>query len=112
RRFEPALSDVEGWEYLWVVYWFHLNSDWHPKVLPPRSKVKRGVFATRSPHRPCPIGLSAVRLVRVEGLSVHVEGVDMLDGSPVLDLKPYVAAADAIAEAGSGWLADKDPIAP
>jgi len=112
RDFEHALEDLEGWEYLWVLYWFHLNEGWRPKVLPPRSNVRRGVFATRSPHRPSPIGMSVVRLVRVEGLSVHVRGVDMVDGTPVLDLKPYVATADAIPDARAGWLTTPDPIAP
>jgi tRNA (adenine37-N6)-methyltransferase len=104
--FLPALSDLDRWEYLWVLYWFHENRGWRPKVLPPRSKKKRGVFATRSPHRPNPIGLSVVRLERVEGFSVHVRGVDMLDGSPLLDVKPYVAYADALPGAGGGWLGD------
>jgi tRNA (adenine37-N6)-methyltransferase len=112
RDFEDALSDLDGWEYLWVVYWFHLNDGWRPKVLPPRSKTRRGVFATRSPHRPSPIGISVVRLERVLGLTVHVRGVDMVDGSPVLDLKPYVAAADSIPDAGAGWLSPPDPITP
>ena len=105
KNFEDALSDLEGWEYLWVLYWFHENTTWRPKVLPPRSAHKRrGVFATRSPHRPNPIGLSVVRLERVEGLTVHVKGVDMLDGSPLLDIKPYVPAADAFPAARTGWL--------
>jgi tRNA-Thr(GGU) m(6)t(6)A37 methyltransferase TsaA len=112
RHFEDALSDLDGWEYLWVVYWFHLNDHWRPKVLPPRSKIRRGVFATRSPHRPCPIGLSVVRLERILGLTIHVRGVDMVDGSPVLDLKPYVAAADSVPDARAGWLTTPDPIAP
>jgi tRNA-Thr(GGU) m(6)t(6)A37 methyltransferase TsaA len=102
--FEHALSDLSGWEYLWVVYWFHRNEGWRPKVLPPRSERRRGVFATRSPHRPNPIGLSVVRLEQVEGLTVHVRGVDMLDGSPLLDIKPYVAYADALPGARAGWL--------
>jgi tRNA-Thr(GGU) m(6)t(6)A37 methyltransferase TsaA len=112
RGFEHALADLAGWEYLWVLYWFHLNEGWRPKVLPPRSRVRRGVFATRSPHRPSPIGMSVVRLVRVDGLSVHVRGVDMVDGTPVLDLKPYLAAADSIPGAGAGWLTTPDPVAP
>jgi len=112
RDFEHALADIEGWEYLWVLYWFHLNDGWRPKVLPPRSKVRRGVFSTRSPHRPNPIGMSVVRLVRVEGLTLVVRGVDMVDGTPVLDLKPYVAAADSIPDARAGWLTTPDPIAP
>jgi hypothetical protein len=72
------------------------------------------VFATRSPHRPNPLGLSAVRLVRIEGLTLHVQDIDMLDGTPVLDLKPYVAYTDAIVDARNGWLdgdAAADPIA-
>ena len=110
RNFEHALEDVASWELLWVLYWFHANEGWRPKVLPPRSRVRRGVFATRSPHRPVPIGMSVVRCVRVEGLTVHVLGVDMLDGTPVLDIKPYVAAADSFAAAGAGWLSAPDPI--
>ncbi len=112
RDFEHAMCDLDGWEYLWVLYWFHLNEGWRPKVLPPRSKVRRGVFSTRSPHRPSPIGMSVVKLVRVDGLSIHVRGVDMIDGTPVLDIKPYVPAADAFPEARSGWLTSPDPLPP
>jgi tRNA-Thr(GGU) m(6)t(6)A37 methyltransferase TsaA len=109
RNFEHALEDLAEWQYIWVLYWFDRNEGWRPKVLPPRSRSgRKGVFATRSPHRPNPLGLSAVRLERVEGLTLHVRDVDMLDGPPVLDLKPYVAYTDAIAEAGGGWLADTD----
>jgi hypothetical protein len=64
------------------------------------------VFATRSPHRPNPLGLSAVRVERIDGLTLHICDVDMLDGTPVLDIKPYVAYTDAIGAAGSGWLTD------
>jgi tRNA (adenine37-N6)-methyltransferase len=104
--FEHALADLERWSHIWVLYWFHQNEGWHPKVTPPRSTEKRGVFATRAPHRPNPIGLSAVALERVEGCTVHIRGADMIDGTPVLDLKPYVPYADAIAGANSGWLGD------
>jgi tRNA (adenine37-N6)-methyltransferase len=109
RNFEHALSDLEQWQYIWVLYWFDRNDGWRPKVLPPRSRSgRKGVFATRSPHRPNPLGLSAVRLTRVEGLTLHVDDVDMLDGTPVLDIKPYVAYTDAIADTGDGWLAGAD----
>jgi tRNA-Thr(GGU) m(6)t(6)A37 methyltransferase TsaA len=109
--FEDALADVEGWERLWVVFSFHLNPPgaWRPKVLPPRSAVRRGVFSTRSPHRPNPIGLSVVRLVAVRGLVLDVMDVDMIDGSPVLDIKPYVPYADAFPTARTGWLAPLSP---
>jgi tRNA (adenine37-N6)-methyltransferase len=111
NNFDHALSDLEAWDHIWVLFWFHLNAGWRPKVLPPRSEKKRhGVFATRSPHRPSPIGLSVVRLEKVDGLTLHVCNVDMVDGTPVLDIKPYLPAADAIPTAKSGWLAS-DPAA-
>jgi tRNA-Thr(GGU) m(6)t(6)A37 methyltransferase TsaA len=107
RNFEHALEDLARWELIWVIFWFHLNSGWRPKVLPPRSTTgRKGVFATRSPHRPNPIGMSVVRLERVEGLNLHIRDADMLDGTPVLDLKPYVAYTDAHPGAGAGWLED------
>jgi tRNA (adenine37-N6)-methyltransferase len=109
--FEHALADLDRWSHIWVLYWFHENADWRPKVLPPRSEEKRGVFATRAPHRPNPIGLSAVALERVEGCTVHIRGADMIDGTPVLDIKPYVPYADALTSANSGWLGSSD-IAP
>ena len=107
HHFEDALCDLEGWQYVWLVFWFHQNEGWRPKVLPPRSTTRRGVFATRSPYRPNPLGLSVVELVRVEGLCLHVRDVDLLDGTPILDIKPYVPWADAIPNARAGWLDDE-----
>ncbi len=108
--FEFALEDLQPGQHLWVLFWFHLARGWKPKVRPPRSDAKRGVFSTRSPHRPNPIGLSVVRLVGVQGLVLDVEDLDMVDGTPVLDLKPYLAYADAIPDAAPGWLgAPEDP---
>jgi tRNA-Thr(GGU) m(6)t(6)A37 methyltransferase TsaA len=105
--YEDALLDLEGWQYVWVLAWFDRNTTWHPKVQPPRSRKKRGVFSTRSPHRPNPIALSVFELVGVEGLTVRVRNVDLLDGTPVLDIKPYVPWTDAITEARVGWLASE-----
>jgi tRNA-Thr(GGU) m(6)t(6)A37 methyltransferase TsaA len=106
--YDDALEGLGEWEYAWLLFVFHKNVEegrgWRPKVLPPRSDAKRGLFATRSPHRPNPIGLSAIKIERVEGLVVHVAHLDVLDGSPVLDLKPYVAYADSYPEARAGWL--------
>ena len=107
HNYEHALADLERWELIWVIFWFHLNPGWRPKVLPPRSTTgRKGVFATRSPHRPNPLGMSVVRLERVEGLILHIRDSDMLDGTPVLDLKPYVAYTDSHPGAGVGWLED------
>jgi tRNA-Thr(GGU) m(6)t(6)A37 methyltransferase TsaA len=105
HQYEHALCDLEGWERVWVLFWFHLNQGWRAKVLPPRSAQKRrGVFSTRSPHRPNPIGLSVLRLQSVRGLRVEVLDVDLIDGTPILDIKPYVPYADAFPESSTGWL--------
>jgi len=110
RNYEHALEDLEGWERIWVIFWFHHNSGWRPKVLPPRSASgRKGVFSTRAPHRPNPLGLSALRLEKIDGLTLTVRGVDLLDGTPVLDIKPYVAYTDAWPDSRSGWLADPAP---
>lgn len=113
RNFEHALEDIADWERLWVIFWFHHNAGWRPKVLPPRSNSgRKGVFATRSPHRPNPLGLSVLRLTSVDGLKLFVRDVDMLDGTPVLDIKPYVPYSDAFPDARSGWLEPaRDPVA-
>lgn len=104
-QFEQALDSIESFERLWVIFWFHHNAHWKPMVRPPRgSDRKIGVFATRAPYRPNPLGLSCVRLISREGLQLHIEGSDLLDGTPILDLKPYLADADAFPEAGRGWL--------
>lgn len=105
HNFEQALTGLEGFERLWVIFLFHHNSNWKPMVRPPRgSDAKQGVFATRAPYRPNPIGLSCVRLLGVEGRRIRIEGADLLDGSPVLDVKPYVPEADAFPESRIGWL--------
>jgi tRNA-Thr(GGU) m(6)t(6)A37 methyltransferase TsaA len=116
--YRDALSDLEGFERIWVIFWFDrvepsaTGKRWRAKVLPPRSDQKRGVFATRSPHRPNPIGLSAVRLDRVDGLTLHVRDLDLVEGTPVLDIKPYLPYADAFPDASAGWLEARDPRLP
>lgn len=107
RHLEDAVADLARWDRIWVIFWFDRAGGYRPKVRPPRSDRKRGVLATRSPHRPNPIGLSVVRLDRVEGLVLHIRDVDMVDGTPVLDIKPYLPYADAV-DGSAGWLAD-DP---
>jgi tRNA (adenine37-N6)-methyltransferase len=109
---EDALADLERWSHIWVLFWFHHNRSWNPKVLPPRSTIKRGLFATRSPHRPNPIGLSVLRLLKVEARVLHVADLDLLDQTPVLDIKPYVAYTDSIPSANAGWLGDESPLDP
>jgi tRNA-Thr(GGU) m(6)t(6)A37 methyltransferase TsaA len=104
-NFEQALHDLEGFDYIWVLFWFHKNANWKPKVLPPNGgRTKRGLFATRSPHRPNPIGLSLCKLIDVAGRTLRIENPDMLDGTPVLDIKPYIPHAESIPNARTGWI--------
>ncbi|MBC8146275.1 MAG: tRNA (N6-threonylcarbamoyladenosine(37)-N6)-methyltransferase TrmO [bacterium] len=106
-NFEQALADLAGFDRIWVIYWFDRNAGWRPKVLPPRGpRVRRGVFATRSPHRPNPLGLSLLRLIDVRGRVLRVGDVDLLDGTPILDIKPYLAYTEAHPDASMGWLDD------
>ena len=107
--YQDALADLDGFDRIWLLFWFDRAEGWRPKVLPPRSDEKRGVFATRSPHRPNPIGMTAVRLERVDGLVLHVRDLDLVDGTPVLDIKPYIPYADAFPDAATGWLEGRDP---
>ncbi|MBX3274502.1 MAG: tRNA (N6-threonylcarbamoyladenosine(37)-N6)-methyltransferase TrmO [Sandaracinaceae bacterium] len=99
-----AVEDLDGFEHVWVLAWMDRAEGFRPKVQPPRSERRRGVLATRAPHRPNPIALSAMALVRIEGTTLHVRGVDLLDGTPVLDVKPYVPWTDAIPRSRVGWL--------
>ena len=107
-----AIKGLEQFTHIWIVFIFHAHggNKWKPTIRPPRlgGKAKMGVLASRSPHRPNPIGLSAVELERIDfdakgGPEIHVKGIDLLDGTPILDIKPYIPYADAIANAGSGW---------
>jgi tRNA-Thr(GGU) m(6)t(6)A37 methyltransferase TsaA len=105
HNFEQALEDLGDFEKIWLIYQFDRNTNWKPKVLPPRAdRTKRGVFATRSPHRPNPIGLSLVTLLEVSGRNIYVDGVDILDKTPIFDIKPYLPYAEAFPDAKSGWL--------
>lgn len=104
ENFEQALDDLSGFSRIWVLFWFHRNDNWKPKVLTPHGSPKRGLFATRSPHRPNPIGLSCLEITEIKGLNIHVSNHDLLDGTPILDIKPYVEYADAWLNTRQGWL--------
>jgi len=106
-NYEQALQDLETFSHIWVIYWMHLNQGWNPLVKPPRDrKNKHGVLSTRAPHRPNSIGLSVVPLQSIQGRTLHILEHDMLDGTPVLDIKPYIKEADAMPHANNGWLDD------
>ena len=101
---QNLLKDLDGFSPLWVIAWFHRSNGWNHQVVPPRDRVKRGLFATRSPDRPAAIGLTCVELVGILGTRLWIRGHDLLDGTPVLDLKPYIPAYDAFPEAKAGWV--------
>lgn len=104
-RYEEALQDLEGFSRVWLVWWFHRNPEWRPKVLPPRGPaIRRGVFATRSPHRPNPLGITPVQLIRIEGRKLFLGACDLVDGTPVFDIKPYIPAYDIFPGESAGWI--------
>jgi tRNA-Thr(GGU) m(6)t(6)A37 methyltransferase TsaA len=103
-EFESALADTEGFERIWLVYSLDRAGPFAPRVVPYRDNQERGLFATRAPSRPNPIGLSVVRLLSREGNVLRVCGLDILDGTPLLDIKPYVPEFDAYPDAKAGWL--------
>lgn len=109
-----AVRGLEGFSHIWLIFGFHLTADkeWHPTVRPPRlgGNVRVGVFASRSAFRPNPIGLSLVRLEGVaEGPVLHIGGIDLVDGTPVYDIKPYLVYAESIPEAVCGYAGDGIP---
>jgi tRNA (adenine37-N6)-methyltransferase len=106
-EFREALRDLEGFSRIWLVWWFHRNETWRSLVLPPRSRSgRKGVFSTRSPHRPNPIGLSAVSLIRLEELRLYIGAHDLLDGTPILDIKPYIPRFDSFEKERVGWFSE------
>ena len=107
-EFAEGLADLDGFSHVILVYFFHQCGVTRLRVKPFLDDVERGVFATRAPVRPNHIGMSVVRLDRVEGNQLHVRDVDMLDGTPVLDIKPHVPRLDCPGPARVGWLEGKD----
>ncbi len=106
EEFSEGLKDLDGFSHIVVL--FHLHLVVNPSLVahPPWDGKAHGVFATRSPHRPNPIGVSIVRLDRIDGNVLHISGVDMIDGSPVLDIKPYVPELNPSEPVRVGWLSD------
>ncbi len=103
-NFEQALEELEQFDRIWVVYSFHLNKNWKPKITPPRSDKKIGLFATRSPHRPNQIGLSCVEIEKVVGRKIYIKNFDLINNTPILDIKPYIPYCDSFPNATTGWL--------
>ena len=111
EEFVPGLRDLSGFERVWLIYWFHRAAGGavNLSVKPFLDKKTHGLFATRAPVRPNLIGMSAVRLLRRSGNRLRVEDLDMVDGTPLLDIKPYVPQFDCFQGAACGWVRNTDP---
>ena len=110
-EFEAGLTDIDGFSHLYVIWVFDRSSRCELLGTPPTDTRPHGVFATRSPRRPNPIGLTVVELRRRDGLNLHVRGVDMLDGTPVLDIKPYLSSIP-VEHLRRGWLDEVEKRTP
>ncbi len=107
REFAPGLTDIEGFSHLYIIWVFDRVNGFELIGRPPTDNREHGVFATRSPRRPNPIGLTVVELLAREGSTLRVRGVDMLDGTPVLDIKPYLSSVP-MEKLRRGWLAEAE----
>ena len=107
-EYAGGLSDLDGFSHIIVIYHLHLSNEYFLMVRPPHDPVKRGVFSTRSPRRPNPIGISVVRLMGIRDNRLRISGTDAVDGTPVLDIKPYIPACDSVENGAKiGWLEGK-----
>jgi tRNA-Thr(GGU) m(6)t(6)A37 methyltransferase TsaA len=104
KQYAPGLSDLAGFSHIYLIYHFHKSTTYQLKVTPFLDKVERGLFATRAPKRPNPIGLSVVKLISIENNILTIQGADVLDGTPLLDIKPYIQKFDAPQNPTSGWM--------
>ena len=109
KQFEQALQDLDGCSHIWIIFTFHKNHHWKPLVQTPRSDRKIGVFATRAPYRPNNIGMSVVEVKKIEDLKIYVGANDILNESPILDIKPYHPESDRIETAQINWLYEIAP---
>ena len=108
-KYVKALKDLAGFDRIWLLWWFHRNTDWRPEVLPPRGPAqRRGVFATRSPHRPNALGITPVQLLGIKKNLLLLGPCDLVDGTPVFDIKPYIPAYDSFPDSKAGWIDEVD----
>ncbi|MFA4919509.1 MAG: tRNA (N6-threonylcarbamoyladenosine(37)-N6)-methyltransferase TrmO [Thermodesulfovibrionales bacterium] len=105
--FIEGLKDLDGFSHIMLIYHFHLSEGYELSVKPFVDDKLRGVFATRAPKRPNPVGISVVKLIKVEGNLLYIENVDIIDGTPLLDIKPYISEVDAHEVEKTGWLSGK-----
>lgn len=102
-EYEQGLQDIEGFSHVYLLYWLHLSKGYNLMVQPPLDTGKHGLFSTRSPHRPNPIGLSVVKILKHDKNKLYVTGLDVIEGTPVIDIKPYIKSLDCYPDSHSGW---------
>jgi formylmethanofuran dehydrogenase subunit E len=107
QEFEEGLKDIEGFSHIIVILWLHKSQGYDLLVRTPWDEVLHGLFATRSPNRPCPLGLTVAELISRKANTLEVRGLDAIDGTPLLDIKPYIPAIDERSAIELGWLKDK-----
>ncbi len=108
QEYQDGLLDLDGFSHIYLIYIFHLSKGYSLRVRPFLDDKEHGVFATRAPSRPNPIGLSVVKLLSVQNNIIEVEGADLVDGTPILDIKPYIEQFDKVEHSKSGWLKASD----
>jgi tRNA-Thr(GGU) m(6)t(6)A37 methyltransferase TsaA len=108
-EYTEGLQDLDGFSHIYLLYYFHLSQDYNLKIIPFLDTTYRGLFATRAPKRPNPIGLSIVKLVEVKENIIEIANVDIVDQTPLLDIKPYVPQMDAQKDCKIGWLTHHIP---
>ncbi len=107
-EFVEGLEDLSGFSHIFLLYHFHLSKKFSLKVKPFLDDTQRGLFATRAPSRPNPIGISVVELIKIESRNLHIQNVDVVDGTPLLDIKPFVPAFDVHTVEKFGWIGKKN----
>jgi tRNA-Thr(GGU) m(6)t(6)A37 methyltransferase TsaA len=104
KKYVPGLKDLDGFSHIILIYHFHLAKGFKLGVIPFLDETSRGLFATRAPKRPNAIGLSVIKLLKIENDLLFVENIDMIDGTPLLDIKPYIKEFDGVTKSKKGWL--------
>jgi tRNA-Thr(GGU) m(6)t(6)A37 methyltransferase TsaA len=107
-EFVEGLADLAGFSHIFLLYHFHLVKKFSLRVKPFLDDTQRGLFATRAPSRPNPIGISVVELIKIEGRNLYIQNVDIIDGTPLLDIKPFVPAFDVHTVEKFGWIGQKN----
>ena len=113
KEFQPysSLQGLEEFSHIWLIFVFHENTNkkFHAKIHPPRlNGESTGIFASRSPHRPNPIGLSLAKIEKLEGDTLYLQGADLIDGTPIIDIKPYLPSIEALPDAQESWVGEKN----